>query len=167
MRAKGGFYEKLCAYNKRRWVNLKFCHADLVYLIQELRSDCVHLSNKYAKIVIPSARFINEINKIRGTELWTYPSFRYKHIPSLKNLPSTALNESLPYWFQGNFAASFVLNFCLRELLLFPNANLFELRCEPKQVVKVQCFESCEVYPHKRSLVKLQIGPKSLQDRNE
>ena len=44
--------------------------------------------------------------------------FRYKHIPSLKNLPSPAPNESLPYWFQGNFVASFVLNFCLREFLL-------------------------------------------------
>ena len=31
---------------------LKFCLADFVYLIQELRSDCVHLSNKYAKIVM-------------------------------------------------------------------------------------------------------------------
>ena len=38
-------------------------------LIQELRSDCVHLSNKYAKIVMPSARFLNQINKIRETEL--------------------------------------------------------------------------------------------------
>ena len=43
--------------------------------------------------------------------------FRYKHMPSLKNLPSPAPNESLPYWFQGNFAASFVLSFCLREFL--------------------------------------------------
>ena len=58
--------------------------------------------------------------------------FRYKRIPSLKNLPSPAPNESLPYWFQGNFAASFVLNFCLREFLLSAFANRFELRCEPK-----------------------------------
>ena len=36
--------------------------------------------------------------------------FRYKHIPSLKNLPSFVPNESLPYWFYSNFAASFVLN---------------------------------------------------------
>ena len=61
--------------------------------------------------------------------------FRYKHIPSLKNLPSPAPNESLPYWFQGNFAASFVFNFCLREFLLSAFANRFELRCEPKRLI--------------------------------
>ena len=60
---------------------------------------------------------------------------RYKHIPSLKNLPSPAPNESLPYWFQGNFAASFVLKFCLREFLLSAFANRFELRCEPKRLM--------------------------------
>ena len=43
--------------------------------------------------------------------------FHYKDITSLKNLPSPLPNESLPYWFQGNFAASLVLNFCLREFL--------------------------------------------------
>ena len=58
--------------------------------------------------------------------------FRYKHIPSLKNFPSPAPNDSLLYWFQGNFAASFVLNFCLREFLLSACANHFELRCETK-----------------------------------
>ena len=61
--------------------------------------------------------------------------FCYKHIPSLKNLPSPAPNESLPYWFQGNFAASFVFNFCLKEFLLSAFANLFELRCEPKRLM--------------------------------
>ena len=61
--------------------------------------------------------------------------FRYKHIPSLKNLPSPAPNESLPYWFQGNFAASFVFNFCLREFLLSAFVNRFELRCEPKRLM--------------------------------
>ena len=61
--------------------------------------------------------------------------FRYKHIPSLKNLPSPTPNESSPYWFQGNFAASFVLNFCLREFLLSAFANRFELRCEPKRLM--------------------------------
>ena len=61
--------------------------------------------------------------------------FRYKHIRPLKNLPSPAPNESLAYWFQGNFAASFVLNFCLREFLLSAFANRFELRCEPKRLM--------------------------------
>ena len=45
--------------------------------------------------------------------------FRKKYVPSLINLPSPAPSESLPYWFEGNFAASFVLNFCLREFPLF------------------------------------------------
>ena len=56
-------------------------------------------------------------------------------MPSLKNLPSPEPNESSPCWFQGNFAASFVLNFCMREFLLSEFANRFELRCEPKQLM--------------------------------
>ena len=61
--------------------------------------------------------------------------FRYKHIPSLKSIPLPALYESLPYWFQGKFAASFVLNFCLREFLLSAFGNRFELKCEPKRLM--------------------------------
>ena len=61
--------------------------------------------------------------------------FRYEQIPSLKNLTSAAPKESLPYWFQGSFAASFVFNFCLREFLLSAFANRFELRCEPKRLM--------------------------------
>ena len=57
--------------------------------------------------------------------------FRNKHIPSLKSLPWPAPNENSPYWFQGNFVASFVLNFCLREFLLSAFANRIELMCEP------------------------------------
>ena len=74
------------------------------------------------------------------------PSFcRYKHIPSLKNLPSPAPNESLPYWSQGNFAASFVFNFCLREFLLSAFANRFELRCEPKRLMLLY-YKICPCY---------------------
>ena len=51
--------------------------------------------------------------------------FRFKRIPSLKNLPSPAANKSLPCWFQGNFAASFVLKSRLREFLLSAFANRF------------------------------------------
>ena len=36
--------------------------------------------------------------------------FCYKQLTSLKNLPSPSPSESLPYWFQGNFAAMFVFN---------------------------------------------------------
>ena len=59
--------------------------------------------------------------------------FRYKDIASLKNVPSPAPSESLPYWFQGNFAAMFVLNYWLREFLLSAFADHFELRCESKK----------------------------------
>ena len=34
VQAKGGIQEKVCAYNERRTVNLTFCLADFVYLIQ-------------------------------------------------------------------------------------------------------------------------------------
>ena len=61
--------------------------------------------------------------------------FWCKHMPSLKTLPSPAPNESSAYWFQGNFAASFVFNFCLREFLLSALVNRFELRCEPKRLM--------------------------------
>ena len=61
--------------------------------------------------------------------------FRYKHITSLKKLPSPAPGESLPYWFHGNFAAMFVLSYWLREFLLSALANRVELRCEPKQLM--------------------------------
>ena len=37
--------------------------------------------------------------------------FRYKHTTSPKNVPSPAPSENLPYWFRGNFAAMFVLNY--------------------------------------------------------
>ena len=37
--------------------------------------------------------------------------------------------------FQGNFAPSFVLNFCLREFPLSAFTNRFELRCEPKRLM--------------------------------
>ena len=57
-----------------------------------------------------------------------------EHTTSLKNLPSPTPRESLPYWFQGNFAATFVLNYRLKEFLLSVFADCFELKCEPKQL---------------------------------
>ena len=77
--------------------------------------------------------------------------FCYKHIPSLKNLPSPAPNESLPYWFHGNFAASFVFNFCLREFLLSALVNRFELRCEPKRLMLLY-FKICPCSPDLKPL---------------
>ena len=37
-------------------VKLKFCLADFVYLIQKMSCNFGHLSNKYARIVMHSAR---------------------------------------------------------------------------------------------------------------
>ena len=71
--------------------------------------------------------------------------FRYKHINSLKSLPLLTPSESLPYWFQGNFGATFVLNFCLREFLLSAFANRFESRCEPKRLMLLQ-YKICPCF---------------------
>ena len=57
------------------------------------------------------------------------------HITSLGNVPSPVPSESSPYWFQGNFAAMFVLNYWLREFPLSVFTNRFELSCEPKQLM--------------------------------
>ena len=59
----------------------------------------------------------------------------YRLITSLKNLPPPAPRESLPHWFQGNFAAVFVLNYWLREFLLFALTNRFIMRCETKRLM--------------------------------
>ena len=67
VRAVGGFWEKACACGGGRWMGPGFCLADFVYLVRELRSDCVRLSNKYAKLVMPSARFLNQRDRVRET----------------------------------------------------------------------------------------------------
>ena len=69
VRAKGAFQEKVCAYNERRRINLKFCLADFVYLMQNpSRAHCsssIFISQMYA--VTP--QLLNQINKICETEL--------------------------------------------------------------------------------------------------
>ena len=79
--------------------------------------------------------------------------FRNEHTASLKNLPSPAPSDSLPYWFQGIFAAMFVLNYWLGELLFSVFANRFELRCEPKQLTLLY-YKTCPCF--------LAQNPKSL-----
>ena len=71
---------------------------------------------------------VSESNKqnLRDRTLDLALFFHCKHLSSLKSLPSPAPNESSPYWFQGKFAASFVLKFCLREFPLSADANRFE-----------------------------------------
>ena len=89
-----------------------------------------------AQLQTVTLQLLNQINKIRETRTLDLPFFFcYKHPASLRNLPSAAPSESQPYWFQGNFAAVFVLNYWLREFLLSAFANRFELRCEPKQLI--------------------------------
>ena len=83
--------------------------------------------------------------------LWFTPQFkaisecRQKKFSQAENLPSPAPKESSPYWFQGNFAPSFVLNFCLREFLLSAFANRFELRCELKRLMLLY-YKICPCY---------------------
>ena len=55
--------------------------------------------------------------------------FAFKTIPRMHNK-----REKLP-GFQRNFAALFVLNYWLREFPLSAIANLFELKCQQKQLV--------------------------------
>ena len=75
--------------------------------------------------------------------------FRYKHITSLKNRPTPAPSERLPYWFQDNGAAMFVLNHWLSEFFS-AFANCFELRCEPKQLM-LSYFKICPCCTRLRS----------------
>ena len=67
------------------------------------------------------------------------------HITSLESVPSHAPSEKLSDWFQGNFAAMFVLNYLLREVLLSVFANRFDLRCEPKHLMLLY-YTICPCY---------------------
>ena len=123
----------------KRRVNLKFCLADFVCLIQKPSREhynfCIFLHIYCSDVRSHSSAPESNKQNPRDRTLDLSIFFRYKHIPSLKNLPSPAPNESSSYWFQGNFAASFVFNFCLRAFLLSAFANRFELRCEPKRLM--------------------------------
>ena len=63
VRAKGGFLEKLCALDERRRVNLKFCLADFVYVIQKPSTghynSCIFIVPM--KTVTP--QLLNQINR--------------------------------------------------------------------------------------------------------
>ena len=85
MRDKGGSYEKLCAYNERREVNLTFSLANFVHLIQKLRSNFLNLISSASE-----SRKKNPPDITLDLPLF----FRYKRITSLKNLPYPAPNKS-------------------------------------------------------------------------
>ena len=108
-----------------------FCLCDLEAEQRALQLLHIHCSNVNS---YPSAPESNRTN-LPGKTMDLPFFFHYKHIASLKSLPLPTPSESLPYWFQGNFMATFVLNFWLREFLLSALANHFELRCEPKQLM--------------------------------
>ena len=64
---------------------------------------------------MPSSWLLDHVHKIRQRTL-DLPFFLLKHITSLKDHPGHAPGESLPYWFQGNFAAMFVLNYLVERI---------------------------------------------------
>ena len=97
-------------------------------------------------------------NKVRTLDLPF--SFRLKHMTSLKDLPSLPLlppSESLPHWFQDNFAAMFVLNYWLRDFPLYAVTNRFELRCEPKQLMLLY-YKICLCCPCFISMVSFRFA---------
>ena len=71
-------------------MNLKFSLAYFVYLIKELRSNSLHLSSTYAKIVMHSARLLNQVKKTATK------NFRFTLLLSLSahDLPSKAIIRS-------------------------------------------------------------------------
>ena len=69
-----------------------------------------------AQMSTVTAQPLDQINKNPRDRILDLPFFfHYKLITSLKNHPSPSPGESLPYRFQGNFAAIFVLNYWSRE----------------------------------------------------
>ena len=95
--------------------NLEFCLVNFVYVIQRALQ---FLHFWYSNVnSYSSASESNKQNPPNRTIDLPFFS-RDKHIISLRNVPSPAPGESLPYWFQGNFAVLFVLVYCLREFFL-------------------------------------------------
>ena len=48
------------------------CLADFIYLIQYLSGNCFplfHLGPKYPRIIMPATRLLNQVNKMRESEL--------------------------------------------------------------------------------------------------
>ena len=63
-----------CCSKLKNIATLKFMYCqpfdkNLVSLTQDLRSYSLHLSNEFARIVMPSARLLNHVNKIREKQL--------------------------------------------------------------------------------------------------
>ena len=85
---------------------------------------------------MPSARLLNEVNKIRKSELQIYrPSF----VVSIELLLQTTFRlhkaRVCPNGFGVTFAAMFVQIYGLKEFPLSAVTNCFQLRCESKQLM--------------------------------
>ena len=78
-----GFLSEVLCFNERRRVNLKFEVADLVYNMEELRSRCLHLNNRYVRIVLLSAWLLDLVKDPTDRALDS-PFFRVKHMASLQ-----------------------------------------------------------------------------------
>ena len=109
----------------------EFCLRDSEVEQRALHLLHIHCSNVNSYCSAPESNKQN----LRDITLDLPFFFCYKHLSSLKNLPSAAPSESQPYWFHGNFAAMFVFSYWLREFLLSAFANRCELTCEPKQLM--------------------------------
>ena len=59
----------LCVYNERRRVNLKFCVADFVYVIQKASRRHYNSCICSIQMLAVTPQVINHVNKIRQAEL--------------------------------------------------------------------------------------------------
>ena len=92
----------------------EFCLRDSKVEQMALRFLHIYYSNVNSDSKAPESSKQNPPHRTLGLPFFSY----YEHITCLKNLPSPAASESLPYWFQGSFAAMFVLNYWLREFFV-------------------------------------------------
>ena len=85
---------------------------------------------------MPAARLLNQINKIRGTELEIYPSSFVTRTQLLLKTAFCLRKERVnPTGFGITIAAMFVLMYRFREHSLSTVTNRFEMRCQLKQLL--------------------------------
>ena len=82
----------------------RFCLRDSEVEQRASRFLHIHCSNVNSYSSAPESNRLNPPDRTMDLPFF----FRYKHITSLKSLPLPASSESLLYWFQGDFAATFV-----------------------------------------------------------
>ena len=137
VQAEGGYSEKVCASNERRWDNLRFSLADFVCFIQKPSRVHYNFCISIAQVYVVTPQLLNQMNKIGETELYIYPSSfvisTYLLLKAPLRLHQTRVCRT------GFRATLFALNFCLGEFLLPAFANRFELRCEPKLLYHKIC----------------------------